>query len=284
MAMKDWSTTASENDTAGSITWAEGQNPNTVNDSARQMMADVRTDRDNIEWRDWGHTPVYSDADTFTISSTSNLTTVYSVGRRLKITDASTLYAVITSSSYAGTTQTVNLLLDSGSLSASLSAVALGFDRANSPVGVAGAVVRRSSDTSVIDGFDYNVYFDTTTYDTVGCISNGAATEGTTTVITVPSGYTFMKIVANIHFTNNATGLRGISVYSTNSSGDTETDLIPVVFVTSDSASSTVQTSMQVDTGWRRVSAGQYYKVATYQTSGGVLSILNGSWFSVEFT
>lgn len=39
----DWSSTAATNATADSdITWAEGQNPNTVNDSARQMMKRVR--------------------------------------------------------------------------------------------------------------------------------------------------------------------------------------------------------------------------------------------------
>ena len=38
----DWSTTASSNTTAdGDINWAEGQDPNTVNDSARQMMGRI---------------------------------------------------------------------------------------------------------------------------------------------------------------------------------------------------------------------------------------------------
>lgn len=42
MGIYQWDTTASDNDDAADdINWAEGQNPSTVNDSARQMMADV---------------------------------------------------------------------------------------------------------------------------------------------------------------------------------------------------------------------------------------------------
>jgi len=42
MAVKDWSTTAADNDDAdASINWLEGQSPATVNDSARAMMAAV---------------------------------------------------------------------------------------------------------------------------------------------------------------------------------------------------------------------------------------------------
>ena len=44
MAVSDWSTTASTNATAdGNINWQEGQNPSTVNNSARAMMAAVKS-------------------------------------------------------------------------------------------------------------------------------------------------------------------------------------------------------------------------------------------------
>lgn len=41
MAVKNWSTTPASNASVDSINFAEGQNPSTVNDSARQLMADV---------------------------------------------------------------------------------------------------------------------------------------------------------------------------------------------------------------------------------------------------
>lgn len=41
LGLKSWSTTPASNATVGSISWAEGQAPSTVNDSARQTMADL---------------------------------------------------------------------------------------------------------------------------------------------------------------------------------------------------------------------------------------------------
>lgn len=42
MALKDYSTTASDNASVGSVNFAEGQAPSTVNNSARQLMADIK--------------------------------------------------------------------------------------------------------------------------------------------------------------------------------------------------------------------------------------------------
>jgi hypothetical protein len=124
MSLKDWSTTAASNATVGSINWAEGQAPSTVNNSSRAEMADVRTWYEDYEWRDHGHTPTYVSATSFTV--TGDKTAVYAANRRLRITDSSTLYGVVVSSSY-GSVTTVVVSMDSGSLSASLSAVAVGF-------------------------------------------------------------------------------------------------------------------------------------------------------------
>jgi len=60
----DWSTTPASNATVGSINWAENQNPSTVNDSARQEMADVAA------WRDFlGGAKISSGTDTITLTS-----------------------------------------------------------------------------------------------------------------------------------------------------------------------------------------------------------------------
>ena len=141
MALSGWSTTAADNATVGSINWAEGQNPNTVNNSARQEMADVREFYENIEWRDWGHTPTRTADTTFTV--TGDQTAVYTVGRRIQCTDSSTLYGTITASAYT-TLTTVTVSLDSGNLSASLSAVALGLDPTNKPLSAPGVAVTDS--------------------------------------------------------------------------------------------------------------------------------------------
>lgn len=48
MALKDWSTTPASNASAGSINFAEGQAPSTLNNSARQMMADLKEGLFNV--------------------------------------------------------------------------------------------------------------------------------------------------------------------------------------------------------------------------------------------
>lgn len=48
MAINDWSTNPANNTLVGGINWTEGQLPSTVNGSARQMMADVATWRNEL--------------------------------------------------------------------------------------------------------------------------------------------------------------------------------------------------------------------------------------------
>src|SRR5690606_20558881 len=44
MAVKNWSTVADDNAFVDGINWQEGQFPSTVNNSAREMMAQIRAD------------------------------------------------------------------------------------------------------------------------------------------------------------------------------------------------------------------------------------------------
>lgn len=75
MSIFDWSTTAGNNTTVGSINWAEGQAPSTVNDSARAEMADVAA------WRDFlGGAKTTSGTDTITLTSGMSVT-AYAVGQ-----------------------------------------------------------------------------------------------------------------------------------------------------------------------------------------------------------
>lgn len=125
MALYQWSTTPATNATAGSINWAEGQAPSTVNDSARQLMADVATYMVNPQFYNFGDTPTYVSATQFTV--TGNQTANYTVNRRIKATvTAGTIYGSITVSAYT-TLTTVTVVWDSGSLDAGLSKVELGI-------------------------------------------------------------------------------------------------------------------------------------------------------------
>jgi hypothetical protein len=77
------------------------------------------------EWVASGITPTRTGNTTFTM--TGDQTTVFHIGRRLQFTDSSTLYGTISASTYSAPDTTVTVTMDSGSLSASLSAVAYGI-------------------------------------------------------------------------------------------------------------------------------------------------------------
>ena len=124
MAVKNWSTTASSNASVDSINWAEGQNPSTVNNSAREMMKDVRT-----HFEDGGyiqlHTTAYASSTTFTIASV-DVRTTYTVGRRVRAVGSSTgtIYGVVSAVAYSSNT-TVTVVWDSGSLSSETLAISV---------------------------------------------------------------------------------------------------------------------------------------------------------------
>jgi hypothetical protein len=121
--IKDYSTTAASNNATPPNGWPENMAPSAVNDCGRQMMADIRSWYEDAEWVNLGHSPTRTGNTTFTVSG--DKTVDYSTGRRIKCTDSSTIYATIVSSSYSAPTTTVTIHSDSGSLSSSLSAIAL---------------------------------------------------------------------------------------------------------------------------------------------------------------
>ena len=125
MALWQWSTTPASNATAGAINWAEGQPPSSVNDSARQMMADVATWFAGPEWINYGLTPTYVSGTQFTLAG--NQTSIFTVGRRVKaFVTAGTVYGTITASAFTSLT-TVTVKLDSGNLDSGLSEVDVGI-------------------------------------------------------------------------------------------------------------------------------------------------------------
>jgi hypothetical protein len=121
MGVEAWSTTAASNNASPPNGAPEGMAPSGVNDCIRQIMADVRSQLQDGQWLNWGHTPTRVDDDTFTVAT--DLTTTYHAGRRLKVTGSATGYCTIASSSYSNPNTTVNVTMDSGNLPGTLSAV-----------------------------------------------------------------------------------------------------------------------------------------------------------------
>lgn len=123
-SLANWSTSAGSNATVGSINWAEGQAPSTVNDSARQMMADVANWYQFPEWIQRDSSVTFASGVTFTTSG--NRTTYYNIpGQRVRaVVTAGTIYGTIVSATFGAVT-TVTTTWDSGSLDAGLSDIRL---------------------------------------------------------------------------------------------------------------------------------------------------------------
>lgn len=125
-----YSITPASNATAdgGAINWAEGQPPSSVNNTARQWMADQRASFNDLIWFQYGTgdqgagnlavPAVYASGTSFTIAG-ADVTLAYHVGRRVRAVGSGTgtIYGSISITSYAPTTTTVTVVWDSGSLS-----------------------------------------------------------------------------------------------------------------------------------------------------------------------
>ena len=132
MNISNWSTVAANNNSSPPDGFPENQLPSTLNNAARELMAAIRTFYQAAAWIDLGDTPTYASTTTFTVPG--DQTAFYTTNRRIRCTDATTLYGYISSSVYVAST-TVTVVLDSGSLSASLTAVAVSLiDPTNYPI------------------------------------------------------------------------------------------------------------------------------------------------------
>jgi hypothetical protein len=127
--LRKWSTTATANASiaggATTINFSEGQAPGTVNNSAREMMAQIRSVYTPDEWGWIEHSATASVASQTSFKLSGDQTTHWTTGRRWRIKSPSTTrYGAVVSASYTSET-TVTVTVDSGSLSASHSIAAL---------------------------------------------------------------------------------------------------------------------------------------------------------------
>jgi len=136
MAVKDWSTTASNNTAPGSVNFQESQLPSTLNNSMRQVLADMRTHFENGGWIQL-HTTVFASSTTFTVASV-DVRTTYAVGRRVRAVGSSTgtIYGVITVTAFSSNT-TVTVVWDSGNLSSETLAISVSTQDQNGHVDAA---------------------------------------------------------------------------------------------------------------------------------------------------
>jgi hypothetical protein len=113
-----FSSTAGNNTSNMTTNFAENMAPSNVNNAARELMGHIydmykQLGDGYFEYGDGDatYTVARSDADTITITSSSDISSIYFPGRKIRITDggANVVEGTIASSSHSSTTQTVNL-------------------------------------------------------------------------------------------------------------------------------------------------------------------------------
>jgi hypothetical protein len=130
--IKDYSTTAADNDAAPPNGFPEGMAPASLNDGMRQVMADIRSWYEDPAWINYGDTLTYSSGTVFLV--TGNLTTRYAVGRRIRATGTTpfTVEGTITVSTYSAPNTSVTVVWDSGSMDSTLNNVFINMAEASS--------------------------------------------------------------------------------------------------------------------------------------------------------
>jgi hypothetical protein len=126
--IRNWSTTAASNSLASPYGAPEGTFKfSEVNDTIRQLMADVRAYAEDAQFVDLGHTISFASVSSFKITG-SDQRSIYADGRRLKafIGTGNVVGSVLSTTFAAGDTN-VAITLDSGVLDSSLSSVAIGI-------------------------------------------------------------------------------------------------------------------------------------------------------------
>lgn len=197
MPIKNWSTTPANNNSASPNGAPEGMAPSAVNDVIRQQMADHATQWRDAEWFDRADTPSRASGTTFKIGS--DVTGAYLANRAIKCLDGSTLYGIITASTYSAPDTTVTVNLDSGSLTASLTSVALAI---LSPTNrsLPTAFGRKGADVA-----------SAATIDLSTCAGDFCDVTGTTTITAITSEAAGIRrkvrFTGALTFTHNATSL-----------------------------------------------------------------------------
>ena len=106
-AISTWSINAASNTSASPDGAPEGMPPSGVNDTIRELMAQIRTWYENAQWVDLGLTHTRVSGGSITLAG--DYTAVYTVGRRVKMTGSSTTYGTISASTYSAPTTTITI-------------------------------------------------------------------------------------------------------------------------------------------------------------------------------
>lgn len=106
-AISTWSTTPAANNASAPNGFPEGMAPSGVNDGMREIMARIREWYEAAQWVDLGHVPTRTSS--FALTLPGNLTTIYTVGRRVRFDGTSVTYGTISASTYTAPDTTLTI-------------------------------------------------------------------------------------------------------------------------------------------------------------------------------
>lgn len=132
MGLENWDKTPSNNSDTPPDGWPEStMTVNQINDTGRQMMADVREWYEDQGWANMGDTHTYASATTTTIATDE--TAVYLANRRARAIGSATgtIYGKIVSAVYSAPNTTITYAWDSGSLSNEALTISVSFIASN---------------------------------------------------------------------------------------------------------------------------------------------------------
>lgn len=245
--LSTWSQSAGGNTSPSPNGAPEAMPPSGVNDTMREMMAATRRWYEEAEWVDLGITPAYATTASFTLAGDRR--TAYHTGRRLRASDATILYGKISDVTYSANTR-VSVTLDSGQLSSSLTAVAVGilsFTNQSIPeISATASFARSASSAGAIS--------DGTNFIHTKIINIGDWNMDSTAVLGVAHGLTYSKI-------------RGVAAMIRN---DADTELHPLtlgIFADTTTIPGSVYDVDSTNVNLRRASAGEYDNTAYDSTS-----------------
>lgn len=150
---------------------------------------------------------------------------------------------------------------------ATMNDVATNLDNNRSP---AMCGLTRAATQSINNATDTLVQLDTSSFDTDGMGTTGAAAK-----ITINTAGIYM-VTCGASFAANTTGVRNISVWRNGSTGDRIIDVQG--YVTSVTSANTVTASRAVS-----LAAGAYIDLRVYQTSGVALNLQAQTWLTATW-
>lgn len=134
--LKDFSTTADDNNAAAPNGFPEGMAPSAVNNAARQLMASIREWYEDAEWLELGHEVVSASGDQ--IVFTGDQSGTYKVGRSVKadgtagvitaVSVVSNTTVTVSGITFSGTPTTFEVGVIFDTITATLIATALGYE------------------------------------------------------------------------------------------------------------------------------------------------------------